>query len=94
MLIHYSFCVLTAKYPKLWEDKLLAGFMPLKASLSTEDTFAIQDAPQLSSEVRKWLDSLKSVGMCISVNHSKHLEGVVFMLCYCGWPNTCNNDDC
>ena len=68
MLIHNSLCVSTAKYPKLWEDKLLAGFMPLKAALSTEDTFAIQDALQLSSEVRQWLDSLKSVSPLTTVN--------------------------
>lgn len=38
--------------PKLWEDKVLAGFMPLKASLRTEDTFTIKDALQLSKEAR------------------------------------------
>lgn len=35
------------KPPLFWEDKVTAGFMPLKGSISTEETFSIADAMQL-----------------------------------------------
>ncbi|KAL5463785.1 hypothetical protein EMCRGX_G032719 [Ephydatia muelleri] len=41
---------LVPKPPLLWEDKITAGFIPLKGSISTEETFAIADAMQLSPE--------------------------------------------
>ena len=41
---------LSPKAPLLWEDKVTAGFMPLKTSTSTEEIFAIVDAMQLTPE--------------------------------------------
>ena len=35
----------------LWEDRMMAGFMPLKAELSVKDTFSIPDLSKLSTQV-------------------------------------------
>ena len=37
--------------PSLWEDRSLAGFMPIKGSLSTMDTFALPDLKRMSTKV-------------------------------------------
>ena len=35
----------------LWEDRALAGFTPLKANLSTKDTFALPQLKMMDSKV-------------------------------------------
>ena len=35
----------------LWEDRVMAGFMPLKAELSVKDTFSIPELSKLSTQV-------------------------------------------
>ena len=35
----------------LWEDRMMAGFMPLKAELSVKDTFSIPEFSKLSTQV-------------------------------------------
>ncbi len=37
--------------PQLWEDRALAGFMPLKEALSTKETFAILDVKKMTVKV-------------------------------------------
>ena len=37
---------------RLWEDRMMAGFMPLKENMSVQDTFAIRDFSKLSADVR------------------------------------------
>lgn len=36
---------------ELWEDRVLAGFMPLKEALGTRDTFAILDVRRMTVKV-------------------------------------------
>ena len=37
---------------RLWEDRALAGFIHLRPSLSTRETFAILDARRMTSKVK------------------------------------------
>ena len=35
----------------LWEDRTMAGFMPLKADISVKDTFSMPELAKLSTQV-------------------------------------------
>ena len=45
----------------LWEDRMMAGFMPLKADLNVMDTFSIPELSKLSTEVSKQLHFVKII---------------------------------
>ena len=54
----------------LWEERVMAGFMPLKAELSLRDTFSIPDLSKLSTQVSDVTSSLIFINVGITSNYS------------------------
>ena len=51
--LHAKYCVGESGV-SLWEDRVMAGFMPLKENLSVKDTFVIPEFSKLSTDVRPY----------------------------------------